>query len=68
MEWRDKPKNPLKKKQPLKESDYFHSGAWKYLGVLLSEEILLGEGDVKMRPEVKFIRMINLNCIDLFFK
>ena len=35
---------------------------------VLSEEVLLGEEDVKVRPEVKFIRMVNLHVTDLLFK
>lgn len=62
LEWRDKPKNPYK------ENDDCHNGVWKYLSVLLSEEALLGGGDVQMRPKVKFIRMVYLHPTDVLFK
>lgn len=32
------------------------------------KEALLGEGDVKVRPEVKFKRMVNLHPSDLLFE
>ena len=35
---------------------------------LLSEEAHLGEEDVKVRPAVKFIGMVNLHMTDLLFK
>ena len=34
----------------------------------MSEEAHLGEEDVKVRPAVKFIGMVNLHMTDLLFK